>query len=293
MNNLEEAHYHEQIINFLENLSQDTGDVINAEYCKRQLERLTQPPSLRNRIFYVIFNLKEQEITWSRFVHQTLGFQDINLEKPSKNQITFRKYLGTIKPNYLPIYTAFGSCAYRLAKQQPQVRAELHKMNMQCMMQLPIRLKDGKYYWTTQVGIPFEVDSNNNLVSNINVYEIGLEYNGQKMLKPMILLKDGKERRTDLEKMLQQQLSEDFFEEFLGFKAKVVQLIKKYNEENPLNIETVADDLKTPIETIKAYNKLIKQRVNQYFSEDINPFPDAKSAARYLGRLLGDYLVLK
>lgn len=291
--NAKQNQYYQKMVNFLKDYSKNTGIVINEQNCRAKLATLVEPPSLRNRIFYLILNVKQQKITWSKYVHQTLGFQDAALDNSVETPITFRDFVVSIKPNYLPMYHAFGVCAYEVAERHPQIRQLLQEIDPSWIVQVPLKMKDGKYYWTTQVGMPFELDQHNNIVSHLTAYEIGMEYIDQRMLKPMVIVKGGKERRGDLEKMLQQQLAEDFFAEFLGFNPKVVQLIKVYNEESDVNISKAAEQLNMSPETIKDYNKLIKKSINQHFSEEVNRFPTALSAARYLGRLLGDYLVLK
>ncbi|MEM9885732.1 MAG: hypothetical protein AAF849_07565 [Bacteroidota bacterium] len=287
--------YIQQVFSFLKAISQYTGAVANESYYQAALEEWRQKPSFRNKMFYVLLNLKTQKVTWSKYAFQTVGFQDVDFEKGIRppNGITLRDCLTMIKPNYLPMNVAFAKSPYQIAAKYPSVRQVLATLNPELILQFPIQLRDGKYYWTTQTGIPFELDKNNNIISNINIYHIETEYYDQRIPKPMVTVKGGRERNEKVEAFLQQQLSENFFRELLDFKPIVVKLVQAYNQHQNLTIEQAAIHLNTSKENIKTYNKTIKRAINQYFSEDINPFPTARAAALYLGRLLGDYLVLK
>lgn len=148
------------------------GEIENLEMCeelKKDRIRFCPPQT-----FYLEYNLVKREITWSHNAH-LIGFNDFGHGNVSDFTINHRKYFKQIyaaSSEHCKRYAELGLAAYQVASEE-LVKKNL-KINKNCAaVPVPIKdIKDGTILVLEQIGVPFGLDKNKNLVSNLNHYTI-------------------------------------------------------------------------------------------------------------------------
>ena len=272
---------YQRVSDFLYEFSKDFGEPVNFEGEMAKLKDYEKSSEIRQQKFYFLVDLKKQKITWSMNIHRYLPFADIGQQ--GNQELTLYNFFSCIHDNFLDIYFGFGLASYRLLR---KVSSEtILNAGHLYKVQLPIKLKDGRYHWVMQQSYPFLVDKDNNLVAHLNEYIILDEYSDQLMQRPMVVFSD--QRRKDLEADLGEQVEIGLIlAGFFGFTQRELQLMRLYCQDEDINISTAAKTMEIAEDTVKTHNRHILNKISDLFPDQ---FTSARQVAVYIKRLFGKF----
>ena len=155
-----------------------------------------------NKSFIIWMNIVQNKIIQTKRLKENLGFED--------NTLSIDAYKKLINPDHRARTFAFGKAMRKSIRHNYKFQSYIGRIAYEIIF--PIMTINKEYVWVRQVSLPYEVDRNDLVVSEINIYFIlnkGLSYKPEfwgaqlKNLKP----NDALNRFTDLESILYQEAS--------------------------------------------------------------------------------------
>jgi len=246
---------------FLESYLPQIEAPVNRQEAWRELRRIERS-FLSNRSFFLLFDLKKQDISWSYNLPARLPFPDY---KDGTGPLPdFAGFVDRIHPAYRWWYLEHGRCTFELFW-EPSLLRRTEMLKQSFSLQFPMLLKDDQYWWVIQHVMPLELDAGNRLVSHLNEYHVLGPYRRQ--LPPMPVLVVGNERRLDLEKR-QLALFAARFLQGLELRKKELALVNLYQEQPGISIPQAANVLGISPNTVKKYNRSITRQAKSLIPFD-------------------------
>ena len=256
----------------LRDMSENFGAPVNSVKCEDRLQKIisAQVPDC----FLTLVNIKNQELIWSYGVNKYLGYKD--QYRGESNEFTFYNSIDIVHEERRNQYLTFGFAAYEIFQLNKQL---MNSFQQQYMIKIPVRKRNGKYLWVKQTCMPFELDRNNNLISQINFYFIIGKYKGQPLEKPTIFgMPEEKGRRKDWEQLVTEKAKLIFFP-FTGSEEKLLGFYAFCHDKT---IAAASEQLNWSKDWVKGLNKSILDKGRRYYSKE---FKTATNIADYLKRL--------
>jgi hypothetical protein len=152
--------------------------IVNEKECQQRIYKIIQNASAVNPYsFYMITNVFSKSITWTHRMQELLGYPDVSEKRP----IDLNQYFAWIHQDHLELYLLFGIAMYRTVYENPQV---VNRSDYQFYgIELPLysnKLK--KYIYVYQRSLPLHLGPNNELITHLNIYNLGKEYEGEKKI---------------------------------------------------------------------------------------------------------------
>lgn len=88
-----------------------------------------------------------------------------------KEFFTSDAYIQLIHPAYLVEYLEWARATYAYVAEKSKKRL-MEPMRMSFRMDFPLKLKDGKFYWTQIEAYPLQLDKDNNMITHLNAYKV-------------------------------------------------------------------------------------------------------------------------
>lgn len=167
----------------------------------------------------------------------------LNIPSP----VTLDNYFALIKEEYLSDYLCWGIAAYKYGI---KIKEYLEPLNLIYRIRIPLKLKDGCYYWVLQESSPLQFDKNNIMYSHLNSYTITERY-----VERSYVGVTGEMYYNDI---YHEKFTKDIFNSMLSKKAFILSPpqieIVKYFRLNPSGtVKGCAESMKYPLNTIKKY----------------------------------------
>ena len=244
---------------------------VNREEAWRALRRIERS-FLTNRCFFLVFNLKQQDITWSHNLPARLPFLD--KKRDVDHTLHFTDFVGRVHPNYRWWFLEHSLCTFELFWEEA-IRRRTDMLKQTYSLQFPVLLKDGRYWWVSQHVMPLELDGHKRLVSHLTEYHVVGPF--QKQLPPMPTLLFGSDRRMDLEKKQLARFAKKFLQR-LDLREEELALVRLYLARPEISIPKAAEVLGISPNTVKKYNRRIVRRAGSLIPFD---FRSAKEAVLF------------
>lgn len=238
------------------NISEDLYDSFKEGICKNS-------NSFGERPFHMVVNMRKQEIEFQHGFNRLMG---------TSETVSLKRFLRRIHPDYLVPFLLWGIAVYEFAM-YGNVKVEPLKQSYR--ISIPLRVRDGKYYWFTQISTAIRLDENGNLVCHYNKYCYEEEFL-QSNLKPVLgHLSRENESAPELNQLLRFQATSFILDDFTNAE---LELIRLYTE--GLDIHRIRNTKKRwSSHTIHDLNKQIIAKTKKVFQKD---FKDARQAAEFL-----------
>lgn len=249
-------------IKFYKQLTADFGEPVdlNDDEANAYLQKHIVDSPLPSDTFYVLMNLKSQSFS---FTHGTDPFFGVN-------EITFPYFYQQIAEPFRDLFMTWGEAAYTAAT-DPETRKIVVPLKQEYRTMIPLRNREGNYYWVTQIAQPLQLDADRNLVSHLNTYRVGIAYEGWRnwAFKGEIL--DNHLPQPDFALKMDEYIQHYVADVFGERKLEMLQLYAQGN-----NAETIASKMSISKTTVYTHNKEILSKAKKLFSRN---FLTVKEAA--------------
>ncbi len=225
---------------------------VNRAEAWRELQRIERS-FITNRCFYLVFDLKEQNIVWSHNLPARLPFADT---KDGVAAVHFSDFVGRVHPAYRWWFLEHSLCTFELFWEE-NLRRRTDMLKQTYSLDFPMLLKDDCYWWVSQHVMPLELDGQKRLVSHLTEYHISAPYEGQLPSMPVLLM--GSDRRVDLEKKQLASFAGRFLKR-LDLRKEELELVDLYREQPGISIPQAAQALRISPNTVKKYNRRIARQ---------------------------------
>jgi hypothetical protein len=251
---------------FMKSLTRNYGEPVNLS--KKESQKILndlRTDKMMEQKFALVLNVKtfqsDFELNVTKYIDCKKGYEA-------------DKFLYSMHPDFLEDYLKYARASYKFADENKHLLSPL----AQCARStIPLKLKDGRYYWVLQEAIPFELDAQNNMLTHLNIYTI---------LRPM---EDG-EKVSVISRLYNngfevtewaQMIWKDFFTsrsfELTPEQKRIVESLNNNIEQS--NIE-IAQSLSKQKNTIDIQNKQILARAREAFPN--HTFVHIKDVVRFL-----------
>ena len=251
---------------FMRTLTQKIGEPVQlTEEACRKIFADMKADKLMTHKFAMMVNIKMMKIPFH-----------FNTEKflPYKGKLELTKFFNLIHLNFAIDYIKWGQAVYAFIIKEQE---NFEPLDYNYRLTIPLKLKDGQYYWVLQESFLLQKDANNRLVSNLNIYTI---------IRPMERSEDiemlgrfynnGFEIKEWAQSIRQQYFNSPKFELTTQQNAIVTQL----HLIPLLNNAQIAELLNTSKDTIDMQNKNMLLRAREAF--DNQAFGTVKDVVRFL-----------
>jgi DNA-binding CsgD family transcriptional regulator len=205
-----------------------------------------------NERFYFVVDLVSFDLTHCIGVDRWLGY--------SPGSLSMFDYLKAIHPNYVGQLMQMAIATLEVAGQNPGFFKFMDQRIIAC---LPMREKNGKYWWVKRESTSFQFDANGRLTAYANLFTIVKEYDGESMAP----------RYSDLAGNSQNELYNLFVEryrerirEYLPFTKRQFEILKIYAEGAGWTSLRVGQKLSLSKQTIDKHNQSILNGARNQFA---------------------------
>ncbi len=158
---------------FMKGLTKHFGEPIHLSEteCEKVLADLRNDRFMLHR-FSFVFNIKSVKLTHHNNVGKFMSKENIGLEE----------FFFKVHPDYMADYLRWGEAIYSYAQ---ELKAKIQPLLQTYRITIPIKLKDGKYHWVLQESMAFQLDSEKNMVSHLNIYSVARPFDAKEKI-PLI-----------------------------------------------------------------------------------------------------------
>ena len=251
---------------FMRALTRHIGEPVyfSEEECQKVFKGIENDLLMSNR-FAVAANIKIMDVIWHFNVDKFFKYN-----KP----LTLQKYFFKVHPEYLTDYIRWGQASYMYAL---EIKDYLQPFKQMTRITLPLKLKDGKYYWVLQEAMPLQFDENKNIISNINLYTILRPFEKKEELPFVGYIWDDGFKHEEWTKVLWKIYFTRQPFVLSTEQNRIVELLAK--NPNYTNIE-IANSFGKQKNTIDIQNKQILAKARQSFPN--HPFDSVRDVVRFL-----------
>lgn len=238
----------EDLILFIDELIKDYGEPIrptHSEIEKLKQQIIDNPANNNPRLqknFFVIERV-DGEVLFAFNVDKYLGLEG-NFDLKTLFSCVDD---GSGTWNYLKDYLSWAKCAYLFAR---NIFKDIDIDRFAFKIRIPMRCRDGRFYWVLKEVRPLETDQNNNLISHLNTYTISNLY---KEKFPVSLIGE-----LYFDDAYQDEWNKIVAEARFSMQPFILTPVQKdildffYNHSDA-TIKTCAAELKYPVNTLKKY----------------------------------------
>jgi hypothetical protein len=210
--------------------------------------------------FWLVINLRDNSIVAAEGTEESLGAA-IHARKDM---------VQLIQPDYLPTYFQWVQASYELSM---KIRESILPMQVSYRMSIPLRHKNGEYYWYSVHTTVTQVDANGYIVTYLNTYYMEGKWS-ERSLKPFeTYLQLKNEPDSDIEQKLYAIMAPFIIDEFTNSELEVITLYSGGGVG-----DEVAQKIGWSKHTLYEYNTTILKKARRIFQYD---FRTAKEFAKF------------
>lgn len=222
-----------------------------------------------NNKFYLVVNLKKVP---SKVIHHN----KVDKLYRVKNHLSINQFLGLIHPNYVTPLAKWMEVAYAYAEEMSQNKK---LSNQSWVLNFPMRMKNGNYYWVSQQASVWQLDKNGRVYSHINEYTIHEEFDEKSKRKVIGIIWD--------EEFQHQIWTNEVRKRFTllnnkipTFTPKELEILALFLKDKNQTNKGIAQELSILVVTVEKHNKNILNKARTAFPDD--KFGKAKEVALFL-----------
>ena len=252
---------------FMRSLTHKLGEPVHLTEgeCQKVFDDLKVDRMMAQK-FALAINIKTMAIGFHHNTNKFLCYQ---------GQLDLTKFFFMLHPDFMEDYLKWGRATYSYITNNKVIIKE--PLNQCYRITIPLKLKNGKYYWVLQEAVCLQIDAMGNMVSHLNIYTILNEKADNEDVKMT-----GRIYNNGYEvKDWTQTVWKDFFTirpfELTPEQSRIVKIL---NENIELSNLKIAQALSKQKNTIDVQNKQILTRAREAFPN--HPFETIKDLVRFL-----------
>ena len=237
---------------------------LNKEESQKVLDALINDRQMDQK-FAVVMNIVSFE---AEFHMNTEKFMQY------KGSFQANKFFYSLHPDFIVDYLKYARAAYTFVHNNKHLFSPLNQCSRST---IPLKLKDGKYYWVLQECITFHFDANNHFISHLNIYTVLRPMEDGENVSVIGRLYNNGYEVTEWSRMIWKEFFTSHSFELTPEQHKIVALL---NENLTLNNSEIAEMLNKKKNTIDIQNKQILARARVAFPNQ--PFDTIKEVVKFI-----------
>lgn len=139
--------------------------------------------------YYTILDLRKIEIEWCFGIETALGYDSSTWSLVKQHNL--------IHDDYYSMFWALAAFTMQTLFKMPRTSKSLGE---RYIINIPLKKSNGSYVWVKQMSMPLSLDSNNNMVRQLNTYTIINRFSGVSLPHTPLMFEANGQRAKDLEK---------------------------------------------------------------------------------------------
>ncbi|MEM6629608.1 MAG: hypothetical protein AAF694_08040 [Bacteroidota bacterium] len=252
--------YRKEIFDQLSAYANSLGEPINlndedaASYWRNSIEN----KALDFDTFYSVFDYRIPGFTYLRGIKSALGL---------KEGFSINTYFNLIHPDFLQLYTLWGIEALEMAIRNKE---QLEPFKFTYRISIPLLHENKDYYHCFQNSTILQLDAQNQLVSQINTFRMGIRFSESDIrnLKGEIFSKDHPASEWN------QRFMDNMSKRILKYFTTTEQKILKAYIEDPESKEKIAEKFQVTLPTLYTHNRNILKKASRIFHKGFGSILD-------------------
>ena len=257
--------FNKELFTQLQAYSQALGSAINLKdeealtYWKENIE--AKP--LDFDTFYCVFDYRVPGFTFYKGIEKALG---------KKGDFSMATYFELIHPDFLQLYTLWGIEALEMAIAN---KDQLEPFKFTYRISIPLLHENGNYYQCFQNSTILQIDSQNQLISQLNTFRMGIRFSDSDLrnLKGEIFSQDSPSPGWN--KLFMDNMSRRIMKYFTPTEIKILQAYSTGTHTS----EAIAELFDITLPTLYTHNRNILRKAHNLFHKRFGPIQDF---AKYL-----------
>ncbi len=214
--------------------------------------------------FYFVINLQNLQLEYIQGLQKALGHEE---------EISLEGFFQLVHPEYMEAYLMWAVSAYQVAFQNRELVIPLRQSYR---ITIPIRHRNGKYYWYSQHVTAIRIDAEGHIVCQLNTYYYEGEWSRFNIRPFEACLSQGNQQSPSWERQLNTHMATNFLLD--RFRNSEIELLRLYAEGHQTASEIMAVREGWSKHVIYEYNKNILQKAHRVTRFE---FREAKDVALY------------